>query len=78
MTAKEIQKDHQRLLANLQAIQKAHSVAELAELLGISKGTWINRMKEPWSKFSYDDLRAISRYCRIDFIALTDGDIKLR
>lgn len=36
-----------------------------------------NRMKTPWD-FTYSELRAISRYCRVDFIQLVDGEIKLR
>lgn len=77
MDAKEIQRDHKRLLANLKIIQKIYSAVSLAELLGISKNTWTNKMKEPWSKFSYEDLRMIARYCKIDFNTLIDGELKL-
>lgn len=78
MTGKEIQKDHARLLANLQAIQRQFKREELAELIGVSCNTWTARMKEPWRLFSYDNLRSIARYCRIDFVALVDGVITLR
>ena len=78
MNAKEIQRDHQRLLHNLQLIQRQHSVIELSELLGISPNTWTNRMKEPWRKFSYDDFVLISQYCRIDFTTLICGELKIR
>lgn len=77
MNAKEIQRDHQRLLHNLQLIQKQHSVIELSALLGISISTWTNRMKEPWRRFSYDDFRAIAQYCRIDFVKLVDEELKI-
>lgn len=73
-----IQRDHDRLKDNLKLIQKSFSVSELAELLGISRPTWISKMKAPWSKFSYEELRTISRYCQIDFVQLTDGTLKLR
>lgn len=78
MKAAERQKDHQRLFNNLKLIQRNYTVAELSELLGISINTWTNRMKEPWRLFSYDDLRAIAHYCRIDFIQLVDGELKIR
>lgn len=70
--------DHQRLLNNLKLIQKTYSVSELSGLLGISINTWTNRMKEPWRLFSYDDFRAISRYCKIEFMQLIDGELKIR
>lgn len=70
--------DHQRLLNNLKLIQKSYSVSELSELLGISINTWTNRMREPWRLFSYDDFRAISRYCKIEFMQLVDGELKIR
>ena len=78
MKAAERQKDHQRLFNNLKLIQRNYTVAELSELLGISINTWTNRIKEPWRLFSYDDLRAIAHYCRIDFIQLVDGELKIR
>lgn len=74
----EIQKEHRQLLENLKLIQKTHTVAELSELLSITKNTWHNRMKEPWARFSYDDLRMISRYCKVDFVTLVDGQLGLR
>lgn len=73
-----IQQDHRRLLMNLKIIQRTHSVSELSELLGISVNTWTNRMKEPWRRFSYEDLRAISRYCKVDFIQLVSDELKIR
>lgn len=78
MKAAETQKDHQRLLNNLRLIQKINTVAELSELLGISKATWTNRMKEPWRLFSYDDLRLIAKYCNVDFITIVDGTLNLK
>lgn len=73
-----IQRDHDRLRENMKLIQKTFSVSELAELLGVSKPTWISKMKAPWDKFSYEELRKVSRYCKVDFVQLTDGEIKLR
>ena len=78
MKAAERQKDHQRLFNNPKLIQRNYTVAELSELLGISKPTWIARMKEPWCKFSYDDFVLISQYCRIDFATLICGELKIR
>ena len=75
---KDVRKDHERLLNNLKLIQKQHSVSELSDLLGISKPTWIARMKEQWCKFSYDDFVLISQYCRIDFATLICGELKIR
>lgn len=78
MSTKELQKDHKRLYDNLKLIQRNYSVSELADLLGVSINTWTNRMKEPWRLFSYDDLRAIARYCHIDFVQLVDGELRIR
>ena len=84
MTASEIkaqakarEKDHQRLKDNIELIQKNFTIAELSVVLEISLNTWTNRMKEPWKRFSYDDLRAIAQYCRIDFVKLVDGELKI-
>ena len=74
----DIRKDHQRLLDNLKLIQKSYSVSELSELLGISINTWCNRMKQPWKLFSYDDFRAISRYCKVDFSQLMEGKLSIK
>jgi hypothetical protein len=35
-------------------------------------------MKEPWKQFGLDDFRLLSKYCRVDFVQLVDGEIKLR
>lgn len=78
MKAAERQRDHLRIMNNLRLIQKNYSVSELSELLGITANTWTNRMREPWRKFSYEDLRTIARYCRIDFVQLVDGELKIR
>ena len=75
---KMVQRDHDRLRDNLKLIQRSFSVSELAELLGISRPTWISKMKAPWDKFSYEELRKVSRYCKVDFVLLTDGELKLR
>lgn len=80
MTAAECKaraRDHQRLEHNLRLIQQNFTIAELSEVLGVSINTWTNRMKEPWRRFSYDDLRTIAQYCRIDFIKLVDGELKI-
>lgn len=74
----DIQRDHKRLLENLRTIQKIFSAAKLAEVLGISKNTWTNRMREPWRAFSYDDFKTLAQYCRVDFIQLVNGELKIR
>lgn len=78
MKAAERQKDHLRLLNNLKLIQKSYNVSELSDLLGISKPTWIAKMKEPWRKFSYDEFYLIAQYCRIDLMQLISGELKIR
>ena len=74
----DMRKDHQRLLDNLRLIQKNYTVQELADTIGVSKTTWIARMKEPWRLFSYDDFRLIATYCGIDFAQIVDGVIRLK
>lgn len=76
--SKAIQNDHKRLLRNLRLIQKNHSVSELADLIGVSQTTWFNRMKQPWKAFSYDDFKAISGYCKIDFETLLTGELSIK
>ena len=78
MTASERQRDHQRLKNNLKLVQKNYSVAELSDLLGIIKPTWISKMKEPLRKFSYDEFYLTAQYCRIDCIQLISGELKIR
>lgn len=84
MTASEIkaqakarEKDQQRLKNNLELIQRIFTVAELSVVLEISINTWTNRMKAPWKRFSYNDLRTIAQYCQIDFVKLVDGELKI-
>ena len=73
----DIKRDHQRLLDNLKLLQKLHTKARLCEVLGISSATWTNRMKQPWRSFSYDDFKAISRYCKVDMSQLIEGTLKV-
>lgn len=77
-SARETQKQHQQLLENLKLLQKIHGADTLSEVLGVHRNTWTNRMKEPWKLFCIDDLRLISKYCRVDFAQLIDGSLKLR
>lgn len=74
----DMRKDHQRLLDNLRLIQKNYTVKELADVIGVSKTTWTNRMKEPWKQFGLDDFRLISKYCRVDFVELVNGRLRLK
>ena len=74
----DMRKDHQRLLDNLKLIQKTYSVKELSEAIGVSKTTWVARMKEPWRMFSYDDFRLIATFCGINFTEILDGEIRLK
>lgn len=78
MNPKEIAKDHERLWKNLRLIQKSVGIKNLCALLDISMGTWSNRMKAPWQYFSYDDLRTIARFCKIDFVQIVDGELNLK
>ena len=77
MKPNERQRDHQRLLCNLQILQKLYTKNALCELLKISQMTWNNRMKEPWRLFSYDDFKAIADYCEVNFTQLMEGTLKL-
>ena len=74
----DIQRDHKRLHENLKLLQTIFTAAALAEVLGISKNTWTNRMKEPWKSFSFDDFRLIARHCKVDFVQLVNGELKIR
>ena len=78
MVLREVQKDHLRLMENLKLIQKIYGVVNLCSLLNLSLGTWYNRMREPWKYFSYDELRAIAKYCKVDFVQLVDGELNLK
>ena len=78
MNAKDIKRDHERLLENLRLIQTNFTAAALAEALGISRATWTNRMREPWRQFSYDDFKSIARFCKIDFVQLVDGHLSIK
>lgn len=78
MKTSEIQRDHQRLLSNLRLVQKQYTIARLANVPDISKATWLNRMKEPWRMFSYDDFKIVADYCKIDIVTLMHGELKLQ
>ena len=73
-----VREDHQRLLNNLRLLQKNYSVQELADVIGVSKPTWITRMKEPWRCFSYDDFVLIAKYCNVDFLDITRGPLAVK
>lgn len=73
----DIQRDHKRLLGNLKLLQTIFTAQALAEALGVSKNTWSNRMKEPWKAFSYDDFKLLAKYCKVDFVKLMDGELKI-
>lgn len=77
MAANEIQKDHARLLENLRVLQKAFSVKRCAGFIGKSEGAWRYKMKEPWALFSYDELRALAKFCKIDFAQLLTGNLRI-
>lgn len=74
----DVKKDHARLLDNLKTLQKLYTVKRLSNYLGISEGTWRYRMKEPWKLFSYDDFKCLAKFCRVDFVQLLEGDLKVR
>ena len=76
-TAKEIQRDHQRLFDNIRLLQKIHGIEVLRTAIGVSKVTWIAKAKEPWRTFSYDDLRLISTICKVDFTTLVEGSLTI-
>lgn len=42
------------------------------------QATWTNRMKEPWKQFGLDDFRLLSKYCRVDFVELVNGRLRLK
>lgn len=75
MRPTDIKNDHMRLLNNLTTLQKIYGRDNLSGVINVSKNTWTNRMKEPWTQFSYDDFKAISEYCQIDFIQLMTDNI---
>lgn len=74
----DLRKDHKRLQDNLRLLVSIHTAAKLSKVLNVSLKTWHNRMKEPWKYFSFDDFWLLSRYCRISFTDLLDGEIKIR
>lgn len=74
---KEVQKEHKRLLDNLRVLQKVYSAKALSSIIGVSQNTWTNRMREPWRSFSYDDFRAISKFCKVDMSTLLEGSVNV-
>ena len=73
----DIRKDHKRLLDNMMVLQKLYTAKALTEVIGVTKTTWTTKMKEPWKRFSYDEFRMISRYCKVSFSDLMEGVLKL-
>lgn len=74
----DIKKDHARLLGNLKTLQKAFTAKRLSGFLGISEGAWHYRMKEPWKLFGYDDFKALSKFCKVDFAQLLEGTLTIK
>lgn len=74
---KALRKDYDRLQKNLEIIGRNFTKIQLSALLGISKSTWHNRIKNP-EKFTYAELRAISRVSSVDFETIVTGDVHLR
>lgn len=73
----DIRKDHKRLLDNMMVLQRLYTAKALTEVIGVTKTTWTTKMKEPWKRFSYDEFRMISRYCKVSFSDLMEGVLKL-
>lgn len=73
----DIRKDHKRLLDNMMVLQRLYTAKALTEVIGVTKTTWTTKMKEPWKRFSYDEFRMISRYCKVRFSDLMEGVLKL-
>lgn len=78
MATTQIQKDHARLLENLRVLQKNFTVKRCAEFIGKSEGAWRYKMKEPWALFSYDEFKSLAKFCKVDFVQLLEGELKLR
>lgn len=75
--ATETQKDHARLLSNLQILQKTYTVKRCAGFIGKTPGAWRYKMKEPWALFTYDELRALAKFCKVDFAQLLTGNLRI-
>ena len=72
---KDVRKDHARLLSNLVFLQGLYTAKALALCIGVNPTTWGRKMREPWRMFTYDELRMIAHYCRIDFVKLICGEV---
>lgn len=73
---KVLRKDYDRLQKNLEIIGRNFTKIQICTLLGISKSTWNNRIKNP-ENLTYRELRAISRVSGVDFNNLVSGEVKL-
>lgn len=76
-TAKATQRDHRRLLSNLKMLQRLYTSAALIDACGIPRATYYYKMREPWKHFSYDEFKAIAKYCNISLDTLLEGELKL-
>ena len=73
----DVRKDHKRLLTNLKMLQRLYGASALMDICGLPKSTYYYKMQEPWRHFSYDEFRAIARYCGISLETLLEGELKL-
>lgn len=78
MKQTETQRDHIRLLENMRIIQKTFTAKRCAEFIGKSESAWRYKMKEPWALFSYDEFKALSKFCKVDLMQLLQGSLQLR
>lgn len=74
----ERQKDHERLVSNLLLIQssKQKTNAQMGQVLGISSSAYSTRKRHP-EKMTYEEIKRLCDYAKVDILTFVSGSLKL-
>ena len=74
LTDKE--KDHARLIDNLRLIQGRRSNEDMATILGVSRSTYIRKVKQPES-LTYQEIKRLCDFTRVDIASFVSGKLRV-
>ena len=72
----EKQKDHDRLIDNLRLIQGRRSNEDMATILGVSRSTYIRKVKQPES-LTYQEIKRLCDFTRVDIASFVSGKLRV-
>ena len=73
----EAQKENELIKRNLVMLQGGLTCAQMGKILGVSKSTYINRLKEP-SHLTIQELNRLCKYFRVNITSFLTGELTLK